>query len=85
MDPDGVASDALKGLLQIRFQPRAAGEHDVGIVDGGRVRRRGHVAVGIDADAHQRGQFDLVAAHLANHVPHDIGCGDDAQFLSRVE
>ena len=65
-DRDGVAPGALKHLLQFGLQPGAVGKDHVAVVDGRRAGRRGHVAVGIYANAHQSRQLDLVAAHLAD-------------------
>jgi len=53
----------------------------VGVVDLGDVGGRRYIAVGVHADAHQHGQVNPVAAHVAHDVADDVGGGDHPQLL----
>ena len=85
VDQGCIPATTRQHLFQVRLQANSVGKDHVSIVNGCRVGRGGHVAMGIDADAHQDGQVDVLAAHLFHHVAHDVGRGYNLELLPGIQ
>ena len=82
IDLDGIAASVGQRLGQELFQAGAVGKKQVGIVDGRRVGRGRHVAVGVGTHGHEDGEMDPVAADAADHVADEVGGGDYPELVA---